>query len=75
MSTAAKTTLAASVLFCCASIVGVHYMQTEERTVSWNKWLIYPIPLLTCVPFLRTYEQVSCVTMNEEKRRNNKRSI
>lgn len=31
MSTAAKTTLAASVLFCVASVVGVHYIQIEEK--------------------------------------------
>ncbi|KAI9485726.1 MAG: hypothetical protein EXX96DRAFT_645646 [Benjaminiella poitrasii] len=31
MSKVAKATLTASVLFCCASVFGVHYFQTEEK--------------------------------------------
>ncbi|KAG2211619.1 uncharacterized protein EV154DRAFT_544466 [Mucor mucedo] len=31
MSTTAKATLAASILFCCASVAGVHYIQNEEK--------------------------------------------
>ncbi|KAI8990251.1 hypothetical protein BDB01DRAFT_780673 [Pilobolus umbonatus] len=31
MSTKAKTTLAGSILFCCASVVGVHYIQLSEK--------------------------------------------
>ncbi|KAI8891087.1 hypothetical protein K501DRAFT_236094 [Backusella circina FSU 941] len=31
MSTAAKVTLGTSILFCCASIYGVHYSQNAEK--------------------------------------------
>ncbi|KAI8343945.1 hypothetical protein BC941DRAFT_464185 [Chlamydoabsidia padenii] len=31
MSTAAKATLGASIVFCCASIYGVHYIQRYEQ--------------------------------------------
>ncbi|KAI7903819.1 uncharacterized protein BX663DRAFT_505330 [Cokeromyces recurvatus] len=31
MSKAAKATLTASILFCCASVFSVHYFQTEEK--------------------------------------------
>ncbi|GAA5796903.1 hypothetical protein EDC94DRAFT_510566 [Helicostylum pulchrum] len=32
MSTTAKATLAASILFCCGSVVGVHYIQNAEKS-------------------------------------------
>lgn len=35
MSTTAKATLAASILFCVGSVVGVHYIQLEEKVVSF----------------------------------------
>ncbi|CAO0795700.1 unnamed protein product [Mucor circinelloides] len=31
MSKAAKATLTASIVFCCASVFGVHYIQNEEK--------------------------------------------
>ncbi|CEP18987.1 hypothetical protein [Parasitella parasitica] len=31
MSKAAKATLTASIVFCCASVFGVHYFQNEEK--------------------------------------------
>ncbi|KAI9307168.1 hypothetical protein BJ944DRAFT_158555 [Cunninghamella echinulata] len=31
MSTAAKITLGASIVFCCASVYGVHYIQRYEQ--------------------------------------------
>jgi hypothetical protein len=34
MSTAAKVTLGASIVFCCGSIYGVHYIQRYEQEVS-----------------------------------------
>jgi hypothetical protein len=35
MSKAAKTTLTASILFCAASVFGVHYTQNEEKIVCF----------------------------------------
>lgn len=40
MSTTAKATLAASILFCCASVAGVHYIQNEEKAVSTRQLTI-----------------------------------
>ncbi|CAO3624195.1 unnamed protein product [Cunninghamella blakesleeana] len=33
MSTAAKITLGASIVFCCASVYGVHYIQKYEQEI------------------------------------------
>jgi hypothetical protein len=35
MSTTAKATLAGSILFCVASVVGVHYIQIAEKEVNF----------------------------------------
>jgi hypothetical protein len=37
MSTAAKVTLGTSILFCCASVYGVHYSQNVEKEVLKKK--------------------------------------
>lgn len=34
MSTKAKATLASSIAFCAASVVGVHYIQNTEKEVK-----------------------------------------
>lgn len=54
MSTTAKATLAASVLFCVASVVGVHYIQIEEKEVGLLEFTLQPnIDKFVCVQNLR----------------------